>query len=169
MKAMVGVIIAILIIISVKLFWPSNHSDSSELSYEEDINIKENKIDGPTNAITAESESSQELNTPSDDEKIRLMTAEYGVLEQERKNLKRHIARLKHEMWGLKFVPEKAKKISMIVLGASKILKNPDMLGAFSSVEGIKDEIAKVKFAEKSLQQVDEMIIDTKNSSEEKD
>ncbi len=99
-----------------------------------------------------------DLNAPSDDEKVKLMTAEFEILKQERTKLKRRLSRLKHEMWGMKFTPDKAKNINEIMMTAHKLIKNPNMLGAFSSVEGIKDEISKIQFANKSIDQVSAMI-----------
>lgn len=163
---MVGLIIAILIIFSLRLFWPSTQSGVSEVSLHEDMTNKEEQQVEILEVTTEENElSSQKLSVLSDDERTRLMTAEYEILQQERKKLKRHLAHLKHDMWGLKFAPEKAKQMSTSVMGASKLIKNPDMLGAFSSVEDIKDEIAKVNFAEKSLQEVSEIIKESINSS----
>lgn len=160
MKAMVGLIVAILIIFSLRLFWPSTQSGMSEVSENEQPEISEEN-----------GSLSEKLNISDDslaeDERTRLMTAEYEILVQARKELKRHLARLRHDMWGLKFASEKAKKMSTSVMGASRLLKNPHMLGAFSNVEGIKDEIAKINFAEKSLQQVNEIIEASKNNSEE--
>lgn len=159
MKAMVGLVIAILIIFSMKLFWPSSHTDVSNARLNEN-----QEVISETPAVE-EASSSLALNTPSDDEKVKQMTAEYQTLEKERKNLKRRLARLKHEMWGLKFAPEDAKQMSEIMLNGYKLIKNPDMLGAFSSVKGIQDEIAKIKFAEKSLEQIDRMISEKTKSS----
>lgn len=157
---MVGLIVAILIIFSLRLFWPSTQSGMSEVSENEQPEISEEN-----------GSLSEKLNISDDslaeDERTRLMTAEYEILVQARKELKRHLARLRHDMWGLKFASEKAKKMSTSVMGASRLLKNPHMLGAFSNVEGIKDEIAKINFAEKSLQQVNEIIEASKNNSEE--
>jgi Pyruvate/2-oxoacid:ferredoxin oxidoreductase gamma subunit len=159
MKAMVGLVLAILIIFSLRLFWPSTEFDLSEMPQTE---ASSDNIDEQVNAsevTTNETDSSlAELNASSGEEKTKLMTAEYEILEQERKKLKRHLAQLKHEMWGLKFTPEKAKKISTSVMSASRLLNNPPMLGAFLSVGQIKDEIVKVNFAEKSLEEVDEII-----------
>jgi cell shape-determining protein MreC len=159
MKAMVGLIIAILIVFGLRLFWPSTESGVSEVSIKKEMNDSKNEQVEMLEVTTEETDSSsQELNATSDDERTRLMKAEYEILEQERKKLKRHLARLKHDMWGLKFSREDAKQMSTTVMGASNVLRNPDMLGAFSNVEDIKDEIAKVNFAEKSLQQVSKMI-----------
>ncbi len=170
MKAMVGLIIAILIIFGLRLFWPSTESGVSEVSIKTEMDGSKNEQAEILEVRTEENDSSsQESNAVSDDERTKLMTTEYEILQQERKKLKRHLARLKHDMWGLKFSPDKAKQMSATVMGASNVLRNPDMLGAFSNVEGIKDEIAKVNFAEKSLQQVSELIEASKRTSKVED
>ena len=86
------------------------------------------------------------------------MLAEYKVLEKERRALKQRLARLKHYMWGLKFEKDKAKHMNEVLLNAHKLIKNPDMLGAFSDVKNIRDEIIKIKFINKSLDQVTKTI-----------
>jgi hypothetical protein len=173
MKAMVGLVLAILIIFGFRLFWPSSDSGLTNAVQVQEADISES----PENSnvisdvsVNDEGSALPELNEPSDDEKTKLMTAEYEILEQSRKKLKRHLAQLKHEMWGLKFPKEIATKMSKTVMSASKLLKNPHMLGAFSSVEQIKDEIAKVEFAEKSLEEIDEIVkakIEESNSQEQ--
>ena len=155
MKAMVGLVIAILVIFGYKLFWPSSELDidvASKKETVEEIQIEQEKT---TDEVIS---SSQKLNAPSDESKRKLMEAEYELLEQARKKLKRHIALLKHKMWGLKFSPDVAKKLSNTVLSANRLLKNPHMLGAFSSVEQIKDETAKIEFADKSLVEIEEIV-----------
>lgn len=165
MKAMVGLVIAILIIFSLNLFWPSNQTDVNNVTVEENTNQQDTiKVEVEESEVEDDS-ALQTLNTPSDDEKIELMTSEYEILEKERKQLKRRLARLKHDMWGLKFAREDAKQMSEIMLNATRLIKNPDMLGAFHSIEGIQDEITKIKFAEKSLEQIDAMIEQNKNNA----
>lgn len=159
MKAMVGVVLAILIIFGLRLFWPSSDIEMTgnhKASVVEDSLNQE--IETPGETLNGKDASLPVLNGPSDEEKTRLMRAEYEILEESRKELKRHISRMKHDMWGLKFPAEIAKNISNTVLGASKLLKNPHMLGAFSNAEQIKDETAKINFAEKSLDEIDEII-----------
>lgn len=160
MKAMVGLVIAILIIFGYRLFWPSADIES-ETSIQEEIEMQGEVVSEPV----AEKESAEEilssalqLNAPSDSEKRKLMRAEYEILEQARKELKSHIGLLKHQMWGLTFPSATARDISKTVMGANKLLKNPHMLGAFSSVEQIKDEVAKIEFAEKSLEEIDTIV-----------
>lgn len=172
MKAMVGLVLVILIIFGYRLFWPSSVPEPIKSVQEEVVEKDETSEASVTETDTADEviSSSQQLNAPNDAEKTRLMRAEYEVLEDTRKKLKRHIALLKHQMWGLKFPPENAKKISTTVMGANKLLKNPHMLGAFHGVEDIKDEIAKIEFAEKSLIEIDEMVkakIEENKSSED--
>ncbi|MCZ6804647.1 MAG: hypothetical protein O7D86_12145 [Proteobacteria bacterium] len=164
MKAMVGLVIVILIIFSVTLFWPSSQPDVSNVSLNENANEQE-VMSGVSPG--QDKSSSMDLNAPSDDEKIKLMTAEYEILKKTRKKLKSRLARLKHDMWGLKFFPEKAKEMNGILMNAHKLIKNPDMLGAFSNVKGIQDEIAKVNFAKKSLEQVNAMIKENNKSSKD--
>jgi hypothetical protein len=164
MKAMVGIVIAILVIFTINLFWPFNSSDIRNRSLNEGVKTES------VNSELTEVENVDlplELNTPSDDEKVKLMTAEFEILEQERTKLKRRLSRLKHEMWGMKFTPDKAKNINEIMMAAHKLIKNPDMLGAFSGVEGIKDEISKIQFANKSIDQVSAMIEEHTSSNKE--
>ena len=166
MKAMVGLVIAILIIFIANLFWPSNQANDRKLSLKQDI-IEQGEISEDT--TNRDVILTTDLNVPSDDEKIKLMTAEYEILEKERKNLKRRLSRLKHDMWGQKFAPETAKKMSEIMLNSHKLIKNPDMLGAFSSVKGIQDEITKIKFAQSSIEEVSELIEENKKSNKATD
>ena len=94
----------------------------------------------------------------NDDERYKILTSEYEVLEKERRILTQRLARLKHYMWGLKFEQNKAREMREILLNAHKLIKNPDMLGAFSGIKSIRDEIVKLKFANKSLDRVIQII-----------
>jgi archaellum component FlaF (FlaF/FlaG flagellin family) len=160
MKAVAGLVIAILIIFAYRLFWPSSEFETVNLAHEEVVEKIQAKAEANVEAVAVDevSPSSQQLNTASDSDKRKLMEAEYEILEQTRKKLKSHIGLLKHQMWGLKFPAATAKEISTTVMGANQLLKNPPMLGAFSSIEEIKNETAKIEFAEKSLTEIDEIV-----------
>ena len=160
---MVGLIITILIIFGLRLFWPTAQPEVSGVSQNE---VSSENMKLAVDAVQESNSQSADLITPSD-ERTRLMTAEYEILEQQRKNLKRQLARLRHDMWGVKFAKEKAKQMSATVMSASNVLRNLDMLGAFSGVDAIKDEISKVNFAEKSLQQISEIVAAEKNNNKE--
>ena len=64
----------------------------------------------------------------------------------------------------LKFDKNKADEMREILLVAHKLIKNPDMLGAFSDVESISNEVSKLKFANKSLDHISEMIQEKKSN-----
>ena len=160
---MVGLVVAILIIFSVVLFWPSspmndiNTPKIGETTISNEMGIISDKENNDTKVI--------ELNTPADDFKSAQMAAEYKVLEKARRDLKQQLARLKHEVWGLKFPSNQAKEMNEIMLNALKLTKNPDLLGAFSDVQGIKDEIDKITFANKALEEVKTMIKATQQNT----
>ena len=152
---MVGLILAILIIFGYRLFWPS--SEIAPVTAHNSEN-KNETVNEEKNGVEDVISSSQKLNVPNDESKRKLMAVEFERLEEARNDLKRHIALLKHQMWGLRFPPEVSKKISQTVLGANRLLKNPHMLGAFHNVEQIKDEIAKIDYANSTLVEVDEIV-----------
>lgn len=160
---MAGVIIVVLLLSLMNLFWPSDKSDKKDITVEsKSVNTTNVSDDSLSNTATLPNG----LNKPSSDAKVKLMTAAYETLESGRKDLKRRLSRLKHELWDLKFEPEKAKMISDTLLEAHKLIKNPEMLGAFVGVREIEDEIAKIQFADKSLNQIDELIEENKSAQE---
>ena len=164
MKAMVGLVIAILVIFTVTLFWPVhpiNDSSTSSVQEEKIVNsVSVEVLKNPT-----EDRTMPKLNIPADEIKSEQMAAEYKLLEKARSDLKKQLSRLKHEMWGLKFPVEEAKEMNEIMLNAHKLIKNPDLLGAFSDIESIKAELDKVIFAEKALEDVKAMIEQNKKST----
>ncbi len=159
-----GLVIIILVIFTANLFWPTTSVNDSGHSIQESI-----KIEPETSESIVQDNSRQEsvveLHEPADDEKSERMAAEYKVLEKARKDLKRQLSRLKHEMWGLKFPVEEAKEINEIMLNAHKLIKNPNMLGAFYDVKGIQDEVDKIVFANKALEDVKAMIDENKQKN----
>ncbi len=161
MKATVILVIFILLIFGFRLFWPADEINLSE-------KVSEKKDRQPIAAVDysqlQETVAVVSDSASTDDEKIVRMTAKYEELEKNRKKLKRRLARIKHEIWGLEFPTEQAKEMNRILLNATKLIKNPDMLGAFSSVDGIQDEITKINFAHKTLDQVSEMIEENKKN-----
>ena len=155
MKVMVVLIISVLLVSILTLFWPSNNDDVSSVtnvSPHDQLTEQENIISSGDNTDTTEDRTAR-------------MTAAYETLEKKRKNLKKRLSRLKHDMWDLKFEPNEAEKINGIILNAVKLNKNPAMLGAFSGVESIQDEITKVDFADKSIDDVYVMIEENKQKS----
>ena len=142
MKHVLSLVFIVLICFCFILFWPANEADTV------------NSISSTPNLIAN-----------NDDERNEIMTSEYKVLEKERGVLKQRLARLKHHMWGLKFEKNKAKEMNEILLNAHRLIKNPNMLGAFFDVESIRDETMKLKFANKSLDRVTEIILQKKQDN----
>ena len=144
---MMGLVIVILIISILTLFWPDSSNDgvssapAAPPAHQNPDSIK------PETAVNKEA---TQL-----DQHAQQMKAEFELLEQSRRELKRTLARLKHEMWGMEFPPEQAREINEIMLNAHKFEKTPRMLGAFHNSEEIRDEREKVLFAIKSLEEVE--------------
>jgi len=154
MRYALGFVSVALVFFCFILFWPGNKN-----------NTNNSEGQNTTSEIFQDETLGSEQNNINDENRYETMKSEYKILEKERRILKQHLALLKHSMWGLKFDKDKAKEMSAILLGAHKLIKNPDMLGAFSDVKGIKDEIMKLRFANKSLDQVKEIIKQKKNNN----
>ena len=147
MRYLLGLVITVLVVTCFILFWPTG-----------DINNDNVGIQNSSSETIQSQIANSDPTENSDDQRSEIMLAEYKVLEKERRALKQRLARLKHYMWGLKFEKDKAKQMNEVLLNAHKLIKNPDMLGAFSDVKNIRDEIIKIKFINKSLDQVTETI-----------
>jgi|TARA_B100001964_G_scaffold239823_1_gene308269 hypothetical protein len=158
MKYVLGLVFMALICFCLILFWPTNEADTVNINIENRNIFSEGE---PKQSIS----SASNLITNNDDKRNEVMTSEYKVLEKERGVLKQRLARLKHHMWGLKFEKNKAKEMSEILLNAHRLIKNPNMLGAFSDTESIRDETMKVKFANKSLDRITEIILQKKQDN----
>ena len=147
MRYLLGLVITVLVVTCFILFWPTG-----------DINNDNVGIQNSSSETIQSQIANLDPTEKSDDQRNEIMLAEYKVLEKERRALKQRLARLKHYMWGLKFEKDKAKQMNEVLLNAHKLIKNPDMLGAFSDVKNIRDEIIKIKFINKSLDQVTKTI-----------
>ena len=72
------------------------------------------------------------------------MRAEYDKLEQARDAVRKRLGKLKSRLWKLRVEPERARAIQEQLHQGYALLKNPPLLGAFSSVDEIAGEIEKV-------------------------
>ena len=147
MRFLLGLVITVLIVTCFILFWPTGDINNDNVGIQ---NSSSETIQGQIANL--------DPTEKSNDQRNEIMLAEYKVLQKERRALKQRLARLKHYMWGLKFEKDKAKHMNEVLLNAHKLIKNPDMLGAFSDVKNIRDEIIKIKFINKSLDQVTKTI-----------
>jgi len=75
------------------------------------------------------------------DLKLQKMQARYADLKELRKKTNIRISRLSSRLRRLEFPPEQARSISQDMRQANYLLKNPKLLGAFSDVQEIENEI----------------------------
>ena len=80
--------------------------------------------------------------------------AEYKKLEKARRNLDRRLARIKGVMWNVEFPAEQAKEIVSKIRKGYALLKTKKLLGAFTGLESISDELARVEYVHQNLESV---------------
>lgn len=85
------------------------------------------------------------------------MHALYDRLEKARRNLERRLSRLKALLWDIELPREEGERIQARMKNAYGLLKNRKMLGAFGSVEALRDELTRVEFAYRELEPVERM------------
>ncbi len=78
------------------------------------------------------------------EKRIAAMRAEYARLEQARDTVRLQLGRLNSRIWKLQVSPDQARTIRDQMRQGYALLKNPPMLGAFSSAAEIRKELAKV-------------------------
>jgi len=94
-------------------------------------------------APTAEQALEQELS--ADRKRRARMRAEYTELELARDGIRRQLGKLRSRLWKLQVPPDQARAITEQMQRGYAALKNPPMLGAFSSVGEISKETARIK------------------------
>ena len=73
------------------------------------------------------------------------MRAEYAELEQARDTVRRQLGNLRSRVWKLQLPPDQARVITEQMQRGYAVLKNPPLLGAFSSVGDISKETTRIK------------------------
>ena len=72
------------------------------------------------------------------------MRAEYNRLEQAREGVRKQLGILKSRLWKLRVPPDRSRAIQEQMRQGYALLKNPPLLGAFSSADEIARETEKV-------------------------
>jgi len=80
--------------------------------------------------------------------------AEYKKLEKARRNLDRRLARIKGVMWNVELPAEQAREIVSKIRKGYALLKTKKLLGAFTGLESISDELARVEYVHQNLESV---------------
>ena len=152
MRYALGLVLAALLFFFFILFWPTKENSINSLkeeNFSSEISEDEILVSEPINK--------------NDEDRYEAMKSEYKIIEKERRALKQRLARLKHYIWGLKFKKNTANEINEVLINAHKLIKNPGLLGSFSDIESIKDEIMKLRFANKALDKVSDIINQKRN------
>ncbi len=97
-------------------------------------------------------------NELAEEERYAAILAEYKKLEKARRNLDRKLARIKGVMWNVKLPAEQAEEIVSKIRKGYGLLKSKKLLGAFTGLESISDELARVEYAYQELEGVIEEI-----------
>jgi len=112
-------------------------------------------------APVIETETTDEIMDASEiaeEERYAAILAEYKKLEKARRNLDRRLARIKAVMWNVELPAEKAEEIVSKIRKGYALLKSKKLLGAFSGLQAISDELARVEFAYQNLEGVAEEV-----------
>ncbi len=102
-------------------------------------------------------------NDAAEEARYAAIQAEYKILEKARRNLDRRLARIKAVMWNVQLPPEQAKDIVSKMRKGYGLLKTKKLLGAFSGLQSISDELARVEYAHQKLEGVVEALRATKS------
>ncbi len=97
-------------------------------------------------------------NELAEEERYAAILAEYKKLEKARRNLDRRLARIKGVMWSVELPADQAEEIVSKVRKGYALLKSKKLLGAFSGLESISDEVARVGYAYQELEDVVEEV-----------
>ncbi len=93
-------------------------------------------------------------NEIAEEERYVAILAEYKKLEKARRNLDRRLARIKGVMWNVELPAEQAEEIVSKIRKGYALLKSKKLLGAFSGLESISDELARVEYVHQNLESV---------------
>ena len=93
----------------------------------------------------------QEQDLSEDERRRAKMRAEYAELELARDTVRRRLGKLRSRVWKLQVSPDQARTIREQMQQGYAALKNPPMLGAFSSVDDIRKNMARVKVIDNKL------------------
>jgi len=111
--------------------------------------------------LVVQTESVNEImdeNKITEEQRYVAILAEYKKLEKARRNLDRRLARIKAVIWNVKLPADQAKEIVSKMRKGYELLKTKKLLGAFSGLQSISDELARVEYAHQNLEGVTEEV-----------
>ena len=150
---MLWLVLAILIIFLVVLFVPTGTNDDlhpSEQIAPEEV-TGQDEVQQPEQARAEPAENDE-------DKRYRLMKEEFARLEQDRRDLKRRLGKLKYYLRDIQLGAEQAMGVNESMRDGYKLLHAPKMLGAFYSLAEIVEERARIKYSNANLDEVDRIL-----------
>lgn len=96
-----------------------------------------------------------EENASKENARRAAMEAEYTKLEKARRNLESRLNRLKAIFWGVKVPKEEYETISTQMKNGYKLLKDKKLMGAYTDVSAISNELSRVEFIDNYLQGIE--------------
>ena len=84
------------------------------------------------------------------------MQAEFDQLAKARRDIDQKLNKLKVVLWDLKLPKAESDAITETMKNSYAMLKNPRLLGAYSGVEEISTELARVKYLYAQLQEIED-------------
>ena len=112
-----------------------------------------------------ENEVVNEEDTDAEEVRYAAILAEYKKLEKARRNLDRRLARIKAVMWNVELPAEQAEEIVRKIRKGYERLKTKKLLGAFSGLQSISDELVRVEYAHVNLEGLVEEIRASKSEN----
>lgn len=107
-------------------------------------NDREQRHVAPARAGTPPARQESMPDPSAEQQRRAAMRAEYDKLEQARDALRQQLGKVRTRLWGVRVPPARAREIQEQMFRGHSLLKNPPLLGAFSSVAEIAGEIRKV-------------------------
>ena len=91
-----------------------------------------------------------------EDERLAAMQAEFEALKKARRNLESRLNRLKVVLYGIELPAEERNAISESMKNGYRLLKNKKLLGAYSELQAITDELRQVEYVKDELQVIED-------------
>jgi hypothetical protein len=111
-------------------------------------------VQAPTPAVEEQAAKNQEQIQA--DQRRDAMQTEFDQLARARRDLDQKLNKLKVVLWDLKLPKAESEAITETMKNSYAMLKNPRLLGAYSGVEEISTELARVKYLYNQLQEIED-------------
>ncbi len=156
MKALLLAVSSLTIILIIYFFMPSDGFSDLE---EETVRMTQTGSVSTGDKKAEETESAKEsVEQEQADLQHETRVKRYKELEKSRRNLDRSLSRLKAFLWNVKLPREEANEINTELLSAYGLLQNKKLMGAFTSLEAMEDELKKVNYSHNKAKEIIEQI-----------